>query len=65
MTPSSSLMHLHQRALACESQSKETSKSANHKMCLMGRYGLDDESTDVYTTELVWSTQARPSTCSL
>jgi hypothetical protein len=26
--------------------------------------GSDDESADVYTVELVWSTKAKPSTCS-
>jgi hypothetical protein len=57
-------VHLHQRALACESQSKEVSKSASHKMHLVGRDNSDDESTDVYTTKLVWPAQAKPSACS-
>ena len=30
-----SLVHLHQRAMTCESRSKETSKSASHKMHLV------------------------------
>jgi hypothetical protein len=47
-----SLVHLHQRALTCESRSKETLKPANHKMYLVGRDGSDDESTNVYTTNL-------------
>jgi hypothetical protein len=33
-------------------------------MHLVGRDNSDDESTDVYTVELVWSTQAKPSACS-
>jgi hypothetical protein len=49
-----SLVHLHQRAMTCESRSKETSKSASHKMHLVGYNNSDDESTDVYTAELVW-----------
>jgi hypothetical protein len=40
--------------MTCESQSKETSKSANHKVHLVAYDNLDDESTDVYTAELVW-----------
>jgi hypothetical protein len=51
-----SLVCLHQRALACENQSKEASKSASHKMHLVGRENSFDESTDVYTAELVWPT---------
>jgi hypothetical protein len=53
-----SLVHLHQRAMTCESRSKETSKSASHKMHLVGYDNSDDESTDVYTTKLVWLGQA-------
>jgi hypothetical protein len=58
------LMYLHQQAMTCESRSKETSKSASHKMHLVGYDNSDDESTDVYTTELVWPRQAKPSACS-
>jgi hypothetical protein len=58
------LVHLHQRALTCESRSKEAPKSASHKMHLVGCDNSDDESTDVYTVELVWPTQAKPSSCS-
>jgi outer membrane lipoprotein SlyB len=50
--------------LACESRSKEASKSAGNKMHLVGCYNSDDESTDVYTAKLVWPAQAKPSTCS-
>jgi hypothetical protein len=58
-------MHWHQRALACESQSKEASKLASHKMHLVGCDSSDDESTDAYTAELVWRTQAKPFACFL
>jgi hypothetical protein len=47
-------VHLHQRAMTCESRSKKTSKLASHKMHLVGYDNLDDESTDVYIAELVW-----------
>jgi hypothetical protein len=33
-------------------------------MHLVGCDNSDDESTDVYTTELVWPAQAKPSSCS-
>jgi hypothetical protein len=59
-----SLVHLHQRVLAYESRSKEASKSASHKMHLVGHDNLDNESIDVYTTELVWPALAKPSACS-
>jgi hypothetical protein len=47
-----------------ESRSKETSKSASHKMHLVGYDNSDDESMDVYTAELFWPGQAKPSACS-
>jgi hypothetical protein len=50
--------------MTCESRSKEISKSASHKMHLVGYDNSDDESTDVYTAELVWLGQAIPSACS-
>ena len=59
-----SLVHLHQRALTCESRSKEASKSASRKMHLVGWDNSDNESTDVYIAELVWPAQAKPSSCS-
>jgi hypothetical protein len=59
-----SLVHLHQRALTYESLSKETSISASHKMHLVGCDNLDDESIDLFTAELVWPAQAKPSSCS-
>jgi hypothetical protein len=59
-----SIAQLHQRALACESRSKETSKSASHNVHLVERDSSDDEPADVYTAELVWPTKAKPSACS-
>jgi hypothetical protein len=50
--------------LTCESQSKEASKSNSYKKHLVGCDNLDDESIDVYTAELVWLAQAKPSSCS-
>jgi hypothetical protein len=58
-----SIAQLHQRALACENRSKETSKSAGHNVHLMERDSLDVESTYVYTAELVWPTKAKPLSC--
>ena len=59
-----SLVHLHQRALACESRSKEASKLASHKMHQVRCDNLDDESIDVYIAELVWPIQTKPYACS-
>jgi hypothetical protein len=59
-----SLVQLHQRVLARESRNKETSKSIGHNVHLVECDNSDDESMDVYTTELVWSTQAKPLACS-
>jgi hypothetical protein len=61
-----SLVQLHQRALTCESRSKEASKSANHNVHLVERDPSSsyDESTYVYIAELVWPTKAKPSACS-
>jgi hypothetical protein len=58
------LVHLHQRALTCESRSKEASKSPSHKLHLVGCENSDDESTDVYVADLVWPAQAKSSTYS-
>jgi hypothetical protein len=61
-----SIAQLHQRALACESQSKEESKLTSHNVLLVERdqSSSDDESAEVYTAELVWPTKDKPSTCS-
>jgi hypothetical protein len=39
---------VHQRALACESRNKESSKSASHNVLLVERDSSDDESTGIY-----------------
>jgi hypothetical protein len=59
-----SIAQLHQRALACESRFKETSKSAARTIHLIERDSLDDESTNVYTVEFIWPAKAKPSACS-
>jgi hypothetical protein len=57
-------VHLHQRASAYESQTKEASKLASHKIHLVGRDNSNDESADLYTDELVWSAHAKSYACS-
>jgi hypothetical protein len=59
-----SIAQLHQRALACESRFKETSKSATPTIHLIERDSSDDESADVYTAEFIWPTKAKSSACS-
>jgi hypothetical protein len=59
-----SIAQLHQRALACESRYKETSKSAARTIHLVERDNSDDESTDVYAAKFVWPTKAKSSACS-
>jgi hypothetical protein len=59
-----SIAQLHQRALACESRFKETSKSVARTIHLVERDSSDDESADVYTTEFVWPAKAKPFACS-
>ena len=59
-----SIAQLHQRALACESRFKETSKSAARTIHLIERDSSDDESVDVYTAEFIWPTKAKSSACS-
>jgi hypothetical protein len=56
-----SVAQLHQRALACESQFKETSTSAARTTHLVERDSLDDESADVYIAEFIWLTKAKSS----
>jgi hypothetical protein len=60
------LAQLHQRALACESRSKETTKTIRHNVHIVecDQSSSDDESTEVYTTEMVWPKQAKSSACS-
>jgi hypothetical protein len=59
-----SIAQLHQRALACESRFKETSKSTARTIHLVERDSSNDESVDVYTVELVWPPKAKYSACS-
>jgi hypothetical protein len=59
-----SIAQLHQRALACESRFKETSKSVAHTIHLVERDNSDDESADVYTVEFVWPIKTKSSACS-
>jgi hypothetical protein len=60
------LAQLHQRALACESWSKETAKTIHHNVHIVecDQSSLDDESTEVYATEMVWPKQAKSLACS-
>jgi hypothetical protein len=50
------LAQLHQRALSCESRSKETAKAIRHNVHVVecDQSSSDDESTKVYTAEMVW-----------
>jgi hypothetical protein len=60
------LAQLHQRALACESQSKETAKSIRHNVHIVecDQSSSDDESAEVYAAEIVWPKHAKSSACS-
>jgi hypothetical protein len=59
-----STINRHQRALACESQFKETLKSITRTIHLVERDSLDDEPADVYIAELIWPTKVKSSACS-
>jgi hypothetical protein len=60
------LAQLHQRALACESRSKELVKTVHHNVHIVehNQSSLDDEPKEVYTAEIVWPKQAKSSACS-
>jgi hypothetical protein len=60
------LAQVHQRALACESRSKELVKMVHHSVHIVehNQSNLDDEPKEVYTTEIVWPEQAKSSACS-
>jgi hypothetical protein len=60
------LAQLHQRALACESRSKETDKTIRHNVHIVecDQSSSDDESTEIYAAEMVWPKQAQSSACS-
>ena len=53
-----------QRALAQESRSKDAKFKSDHlgMHVLQGEFS-DDEDNEVYATELVWSSNDKPSTC--
>jgi len=60
---------VHQRALVVESRSKEPQESHRHHRSSVHTLECnsdcsDDESKDVYAAEFVWSSQAKPFTCS-
>jgi hypothetical protein len=60
------LAQLHQRALACESRSKELAKTVRHDVHIIecDQSSSDDESKEVYADEMVWPKQAKSSACS-
>jgi hypothetical protein len=60
------LAQLHQRASACESQSKELVKTVHHNVHIVehNQSSSDDEPKEVYTAEIVWPEQAKSSACS-
>jgi hypothetical protein len=51
--------------LACESRSKEIAKTFRHNVHIVecDQSSLDDKSTEVYSTEMVWPKQAKSSAC--
>jgi hypothetical protein len=59
------LAQLHQRALACESRSKELAKMVRHDVHIVecDQSSPDDESKEVYVAKMVWPKQAKSSTC--
>jgi hypothetical protein len=52
--------------LACESRSKETTKTIRHNVHIVecDQSSSDDESTEIYAAEMVWPKQAKSSACS-
>jgi hypothetical protein len=60
------LPQLHQRALAYESRSKEAAKTICHNVHIVecDQSSSDDESTEVYATEMIWPKPAKSSACS-
>jgi hypothetical protein len=60
------LAQLHQRALACESQSKELVKTVHHNVQIVehNQSSSDNEPDEVYTAKMVWPEQAKSSACS-
>jgi hypothetical protein len=60
------LAQLLQGALACESRSKETTKTIRHNVHIVecDQSSSDDESMEVYAAEMVWPKQAKSLACS-
>jgi hypothetical protein len=60
------LAQLHRRALACESQRKDTTKVVRHNVYVVecDQSSSDDESKEVYVAEMVWPKQAKYPVCS-
>jgi hypothetical protein len=60
------LVQLHQRALACESRSKELAKTVRHDVHIIecDQNSSDDESKEVYAAEMVWPKQTKSLACS-
>jgi hypothetical protein len=60
------LAQLHQRALACESRSKELVKTVHHNAHIVehNQSSSNDEPKEVYTAEIVWPEEAKSSACS-
>ena len=55
------LAQLHQRALACERRSKDTTKVVRHNVHMIecDQSSLNDESKEVYAVEMVWPKQTK------
>jgi hypothetical protein len=60
------LTQLHQQALACESQNKDTTKTTCHNVHIVDcdENISDDKSPEVYAAKLVWASKAKPPVCS-
>ena len=60
------LAQLHQRALACESRSKDTAKTVRHNVHMVDcdQSSPDDKLQEVYVAEMVWPKQAKSPVCS-
>jgi hypothetical protein len=60
------LVQLHQRALACESRSKELAKTVRHDVHIIecDQNSSDDESKEVYAAEMVRPKQTKSLACS-
>jgi hypothetical protein len=60
------LAQLHQRALACESRSKEIAKMICHNVHIVeyDQSSSDDESKKVHAAEMVWPKQDKSLACS-